>query len=134
MSLGRTAAKVQTPLLMSMRARVRLPDHDFPLGARHLLVPSVMAQCTIDEEHDVGYTGETYVAIRSSKHNNTSAFTHAEDMLRMKQLMPETFQEKSVLIKGVDGGPDENPRFQKNQIMNVKTFQVFLVAMRTSFV
>jgi hypothetical protein len=124
--LGRTAAKVQTPFLMSMRARVRLPDHDFPLGARHLLVPSVMVECTITEEHGVSYTGETYVGIRSSKHNNSSAFTHQEDMLRMKELLPEVFEDKSVLIKGVDGGPDENPRFQKNQLMNVKTFQVCL--------
>ena len=48
--IGRTAAKVQSPMLMSMRRgeRVRLPDHDFAVGPRHLLVPSVMAHCQID--------------------------------------------------------------------------------------
>ena len=48
--MGRTAAKVQTPILMSMKVRVRLPDHDFPVGPRHLLVPSVMAECSISED------------------------------------------------------------------------------------
>ena len=123
--LGRTAAKIQAPILMAMKVKVRLPDHDFPLGSRHLLVPSVMAECSISEEHGVGYCGETYVAVRSSKHNNSSAFSHQQDMRRMKELMPETFEGKSVLIKAVDGGPDENPRFLKNQLMNIKTFQAY---------
>ena len=42
----------------------------------------------------------------------------------MRELMPEVFQNKAILIKSVDGGPDENPRFQKNQLMCLKTFQV----------
>lgn len=122
--IGRTAAKKQAPLLMSMRVRVRLPDHDFVVGSRHLLVPSVIAHCRIDPGQGVTYTGETYIAVRSSKHNNSSAFSHQQDQLRMKEMMPELFAGKSVLIKGVDGGPDENPRFQNNQLMAIKTFQV----------
>ena len=124
--IGRTAAKKQAPLLMSMRVRVRLPDHDFVVGSRHLLVPSVIAHCRIDPGQGVTYTGETYIAVRSSKHNNSSAFSHQQDMLRMKEMMPEIFAGKSVLIKGVDGGPDENPRFQNNQLMAIKTFQVIV--------
>ena len=34
--------------MMNMSVRVRLPDHDFNVGTRHLLVPSVMAACVID--------------------------------------------------------------------------------------
>ena len=122
--IGKTAAKVQSPMLMSMRARVRVSDHDFPVGSRHLLVPSVMAHCEIDLKSGVSYSGDTYIAIRSSKHNNSSAFTHQEDLLRMKELNPELFEGKSVLVKSVDGGPDENPRFQNNQLLCLKTFQV----------
>ena len=55
--------------------KVRLPDHDFAVGTRHLLVPSVMAQCQIGKD-GVSYNGETYIAVRSSKHNNSSAYTH----------------------------------------------------------
>ena len=102
---------------------MRLPDHDFALGARHLLVPSVMAACNINKE-GVSYNGETYIAIRSSKHNNSSALTHQEDLLRMKELMPDLFLNKSILLKAVDGGPDENPRFQRNQLMCLKTLKV----------
>ena len=122
--IGKTAAKIQAPILMSMQSRVRLSDHDFPVGVKHLLVPSVMAECKIDLKLGVTYSGETYVAIRSSKHNNSSAFTHHEDLLRLRELKPEMFEGKSVLIKAVDGGPDENPRFQHNQLLCLKTFQV----------
>ena len=45
-------------------------------------------------------------------------------MLRMRELLPELFENKAILIKSVDGGPDENPRFQKNQMMLLKTFKV----------
>ena len=34
------------------------------------------------------------------------------------------FQNKSILVKGVDGGPDENPRFYNNMLMAIKSFQV----------
>ena len=46
--IGKTAAKIPSPLLMSMRARVRISDHGFPVGSLHLLVPSVMAHCEIN--------------------------------------------------------------------------------------
>ena len=45
----------------------------------------------------------------------------------MKEVFPNHFGEKSVLVKGVDGGPDENPRFSNNMLMAIKTFQVFIV-------
>ena len=141
-AIGKTAAKVQVPLLMSMRYRVRMPDHDFAVGTRHLLVPSVMAICIIDPLSGlVTYSGPTLIRIRSSKHNNSSAFSHQEDMLRfgfvssyyllnyslfyrLKEASSGFFDGKSVLMKGVDGGPDENPRFSNNIIMAIKTFKV----------
>ena len=129
--IGVTAAKKQQSMLMSMRVRVRLPDHDFNVGSRHLLVPSVMASCMIDPKSGVSYTGPTYVAIRSSKHNNSSAYSHHEDLKRFIEIDPELFMVKDspelvkpVIIKAVDGGPDENPRFMNNTHMACKTFQV----------
>ena len=68
---------------MNMRYRVRMPDHDFAVGSRHLLVPSVMAVCLMDPDNgQVTYSGPTLVRIRSSKHNNSSAFSHQEDLSR----------------------------------------------------
>ena len=45
--IGKTAAKEQSHMLMNMRVRVRLPDHDFSVGSRHLLCPSVIAECKV---------------------------------------------------------------------------------------
>ena len=129
--IGKTAAKKQSSILMNMRYRVRLPDHDFAVGSRHLLVPSVMAICEINPKTGVSYSGPTYIGVRSSKHNNSTAFSHQQDLLRFREVNPEIFDvpdspgvAKPVLIKGVDGGPDENPRFEKNITMACKTFQV----------
>ena len=69
--LGVIAAKKQSSILMSLRARVRLPDHDFKVGSKHLLVPSVSAICEIDQKLGVTYFGNTHIAIRSAKHNGS---------------------------------------------------------------
>lgn len=128
--IGVVAAKKQSTMLMNMQARVRLPDHDFSVGSRHLLCPSVIAHCQPDPQTGkIGYSGKTYVAIRSSKHNSSTAFTHHVDLLKFKDENPDIFvtdggQVKPILVKGVDGGPDENPRFDKNINMGCKTFQV----------
>ena len=117
--IGVTCAKVQAPMLMSMSQRVRLPDHDFVIGSKHKLTPSVIGKCEIDPVKGVTYSGLTFVSIRSSKHNNSSALTHIEDLSDMIDKNLDLFESddndfKPVLIKTVDGGPDENPRFEKN--------------------
>ena len=126
--LGVIAAKKQSSILMSLRARVRLPDHDFKVGSKHLLVPSVTAVCEIDPKTGVTYSGNTYIAVRSAKHNGSTAFSHTEDMVRFAELQPAVFKVqgsvtdfKPVLVVGVDGGPDENPRFHNNINMGCKT-------------
>ncbi|KAE8737583.1 hypothetical protein FOCC_FOCC016955 [Frankliniella occidentalis] len=109
-------------MLMSLQYRVTLPDHDFPVGTRHNLTPSVMAVIAIKEDQlgkpeAVTYSGPTYICVRSGKHASSTANTHADDFRRMVDL-PE-FQEftktpdgrvKPVVMMTVDGGPDECPR------------------------
>lgn len=41
--IGITAAKNQSPLIMHLDYRFRLPDHDFVKSTRHKLIPSVYA-------------------------------------------------------------------------------------------
>ena len=36
---------------MHLEYKVRLLDHDFPIGTRHKLIPSVYAQCNIKAEN-----------------------------------------------------------------------------------
>ena len=71
---------------------MRLPDHDFVVGYKHNLTPSVIGMCEIDPEKGVTYYGLTYVSIRSSKHNNSSALTHIEDLSDMFEQNIELFE------------------------------------------
>ena len=57
----------------------------------------------------------------SAKHSASSAFAHFQDMMRVCTL-PEfatrfqtnKHEEKKVVFDTVDGGPDKNPRYEKN--------------------
>ena len=115
--IGLPAATKQAPFLMKMEQRVQLPDHDFVVASRHKLIPSVYAACKI-ETSKVSYSGPTYIAIRSGKHDKSDASTHSSDFDALERL--EEFQNimktksgevKPVVIISVDGGPDENPQY-----------------------
>lgn len=131
--MGLTAATKQAPILMHVEYRVTLPDHDFVVAANHKLIPSVIAGCVIKSgqlgrTEAVGYSGPTYVAIRSGKHCSSTAFSHGLDFNRMCEL-PEFDQiiqyqgtVKPIIIITVDGGPDENPRYKKVISMAIHHF------------
>ncbi|KAG5877588.1 hypothetical protein JTB14_027190 [Gonioctena quinquepunctata] len=122
---GVTAANKQAPLLMHMEYRIKLPDHDWVIAERHKLIPSVYAGIKITssmlgQPQAVGYSGPTYIAIRSGKHSSSTANTHAQDfetLLELEEFRPLAKTDhglvKPVVIMTVDGGPDENPRYQK---------------------
>ncbi|XP_034253671.1 uncharacterized protein LOC117652688 [Thrips palmi] len=133
--LGKTAAKVQAPMLMSLEYKVSLPDHDFPVGPRHNLIPSVAAIIEIKEDllgkpEAVTYSGPTYICIRSGKHSSSTANTHADDFRRMADMdeykswfKTTDGRMKPVVIMTVDGGPDECPRYKKNIAFAVDHFK-----------
>ena len=66
--LGQAAASLQSPLLMHIVYKVRLPDHDFAIGQRHSLIPSVYGICDLDKKGKLTYSGETFIRVRSGKH------------------------------------------------------------------
>ena len=123
--IGLTACNKQSPLLMHLEYQVRLPDHDLVIAERHKLIPSVYAAIEIASEQfgnrtAVGYSGPTYVAIRSGKHDSSTAASHAVDFERLLEM--DEFRQfartpagdiKPVVIVTVDGGTDENPRYTK---------------------
>jgi hypothetical protein len=122
--IGLTAANKQSPMVMHMEYKITLADHDFVIAPQHKLIPSVIAAMEIKEncigKDAVTYSGPTYVAIRSAKHDSSTALSHLEDMNRINSL--PSFQNslfttdglsKPVMIITVDGGPDENPRYEK---------------------
>lgn len=120
--IGITAAKEQQSRVMHVDYRVQHPDHDFLIGERHKLIPSVYAGICIKpnsmgDPHDVTYSGPTFIAIRSGKHAQSTAATHAYDIhtLLNEPSFPEILKSdkndvKPIMIFTVDGGPDENPR------------------------
>ncbi|XP_055543502.1 uncharacterized protein LOC129729044 [Wyeomyia smithii] len=123
-AVGLTAANKQSPILMHVEYRIKLPEHDWIVANKHKLIPSVYAGIEIKlnglgRPEAVGYSGPTYVAIRSGKHSSSTAFSHALDFKRLLTL--KAFDSilkidglvKPVLVFTVDGGPDENPRYRK---------------------
>lgn len=104
--------------------RVRLPDHSFTHAAKHKLTPSVYALQRVIENNPwrhnaVKYDGATAVYIRSSKHNGSNAFTHAEDIKSMLvDLAPDTLRIDESTVRPCwfircDGGADNNIRHVK---------------------
>ena len=78
--LGLAAASLPSPILMHLEYKVRLPDHDFVVGARHKLIPSVYGICDINAKGEVTYSGDTFIRVRSGKHDKSSAASHSYDM------------------------------------------------------
>ncbi|KAL4710004.1 hypothetical protein ACJJTC_015982 [Scirpophaga incertulas] len=127
--IGMTAAHKQSPAIMHLEYRIRLPDHDWVIAERHKLIPSVYGAMRIEKggmgrPDAVTYSGPTYIAIRSGKHSSSTAKTHHSDFNRILQL-PEfaDFASKPVVIFSVDGGPDENPRYPKVIASAIKKFK-----------
>ena len=77
--------------MMHLEYRVRLPDHDWVVADRHKFIPSVYGAITIPDgglgdPEVIGYSGPTYVAIRSGKHASSTAYSHALDIDRLMSL------------------------------------------------
>lgn len=79
-----------------------------------------------------GYSGPTYIAIRSCKHSSSTVATHAEDFAKLVELylfksIVKTDDDKinPILIMTVDGGPNENPRYLKTIAFAVKHFKSY---------
>lgn len=94
--IGVTAAKKQSCMLMHLEFKVKLPDHDWVVASRHKLIPSVYAGIKvlngkIGDPKNVTYSGPTYIAIRSAKHNSSNAASHSYDF--QKLLKMDSFDE-----------------------------------------
>ena len=131
---GITTVNKQAPLLMRWEAdyRCRLPDHDFVVAPSHKLISSVYAGLRFESEEDLSYSGPTFIAIRSAKHDSSTAQTHCTDFEELIEL--EEFSSlakhqdgrvKPIVIITVDGSPDENPRFPNVIAANAYLFKKY---------
>ena len=136
--LGIPAATKQQTVLMALKYRVKLPDHQYVVASKHNLKPSVYALCVIKpsivgRNDAVQYVGPTAIRIRSCKHDSSTAMSHLADFSDLLSYggddaqnecaMSSEQQARAVLILRPDGGPDQNPRHQKNQDCYIKLFK-----------
>ena len=79
--LGVTTAASSTMRLMryETRYRIRLPDHDFPVGRDHKLISSVYGCFVIDEKLGVTTSGPTFISVRSGGHDLSTAVGYVND-------------------------------------------------------
>ena len=122
--IGVTATTKQSPPLMHVTYEFWLPDHNFVKASKHKITPSVYVVgkiCPTSSRSvpEISYSGPTYIAICSAKHDSSTPYSHGRDFDHVLQL--EQFQSivkhdgevKPVAMFLSDGGPDENPRFPK---------------------
>ncbi|CAH1103303.1 unnamed protein product [Psylliodes chrysocephalus] len=106
---------------------------------KNKLIPSVYAGSVIKKYGEgkpkaVTYFGPTYVAIRSEKHSSSNSETHATGMHRLSEtpafknfLRTREGFVKPVFIFSCDGGPGENPRYERvidSAIQHLKFFDL----------
>ena len=103
--------------------QVRLNDHDFTVGGQHKLIPSVVAVCNVLEDGKVDYSGDTFIFIRSAKHDSSTAYSHHFDMTKLFET--GAIRRKPIQILETDGAADEAPRFPKTLACAVAHFKRF---------
>ena len=109
--LGLAAANKQSPILMHLEYKVRLNDHDFVVGGRHKLIPSVYAECNLLQNGKVSYSGNTFIRVRSGKHDSSTSYTHAFDLREL--FLNGSIKKRPILVIQTDGAQDEAPRFPR---------------------
>ena len=132
--VGVTAVTKQAPLIMHVSYEIPLPDHYFVKATKHDLTPSVYAACEINPpssrtDPEITYSCPTYIAIRSGKHDSSTAYIHVGDfdhLLGLSEFDKVVKHENAVKPIGTffcDGGPDENPRFPKTLDVAIQHFK-----------
>ena len=110
MPLRLAAVFLQASILMHMEYKVSLPDHNFVVGPSHTLIPSVYGVCEIKVNGELSYSGNTFIRIRSGKHNSSSAHTNASahtHVYDMKELFESSnLAERSIFVLSNDGEQD----------------------------
>ena len=84
-----------------MEYKVRLPDHNFVVGPRQTLIPSVYGVCKIKENIELSYSRHAFIRIRSGKHHSSSTHTHAYDLKELFET--SNLPERPVLVLSTDG-------------------------------
>ena len=95
-----------------MEYKVKLIDHDFIVGPQHKIIPSVYGIFEVTKLGAISYSGNTFIRVRSCKHDTSGAYVYAYDVRELFQ--GELVKRKPILLMETDGAQDEAPRYRKN--------------------
>ena len=89
--------------------------------------------CEIKENGELSYSWNTFIRIRSGKHDSSSARTHAYDMKKLFE--SSNLTERPILLLSTDGVKDEAPHYPKPLATAIYFFKhlkldVFLTVLR----
>ena len=126
--IGITAANKQAPLLMNGKYQVQLPDHDFVIATKHKLTPTVIGlreikDTPIADRKAVGYSGPTFIQVKSLKHTRSNASVHIEaldEVLKTEEMCRMAAgSTKPIRILTRDG--HDGPKFPstRNTLFNI---------------
>ena len=117
-----TTANLQASILVHIEYKVKLTDHDFVIGLQHKLIPSFYDICEITNTGKVSYNGDTFIRIRSGKHDTSNPYTHAFDVRDLFE--SKLITQKPILLMQTDGAQDEAPRFPKTLATAIDLFHL----------
>ena len=93
----------------------------FVIAERHSLMPSVYGVCDVNEKGRFSYSGDTFIRIRSGKHDSSTPYTNTHDIQELFKW--NLVEAKPILIFMSDGASDEAPRFPKPLQTGVALFK-----------
>ena len=106
--------------MQTVNEPVSVPDHDFPKGAKHKLIPSVYLMINPDNTNDSLCSGKMRIVIRPEYFLGTSCETHMVDLISItKEESFCKFTHDGDSVKPfwcllTDGEPDKNLQFLAN--------------------
>ena len=107
---------------MHMEYKVKLMDHNFFVGPQHKLIPSVYGICKVNKNGNVSYSGDTFIRIRSGKHDTPNDFTHAFDVRGLFEI--KLVRRRPTMLMKTNGAQDKTPRFPKTLATAVDLFRL----------
>ena len=120
--LGLAVANLQAQLLIHMECKGKLLNHDFVIGLQHKVIPSVYETCTITNNGDILYGGDTFIRIRSGKHDTLNAYTHVFDVRDI--FASKLVKRRPIFLTETHGVQDEAPHFPKTLATTVDLFRL----------
>ncbi|CAG8812733.1 214_t:CDS:2, partial [Cetraspora pellucida] len=125
-AVGKTFKAIQ-----SANEPTTLPDHDFPVGSKQKLIPSIYLLIDPNDTNDTLRSGQLSIYIHSQYEIGTSAMTYMSDLQSLvnnshfdnRLKVDDKIRPIWVLI--VDGSPDENLRHLKNIYQYCNMFRSF---------